>query len=68
MDRKSWIVVILCVAGLGLWQWANVKYYTPTPEQREAARRAAERGGGKCPGARDAPTDTDSRDARSRTA
>lgn len=42
MDRKSWIVVILCVAGLGLWQWANVKYYTPTPEQREAARRAAE--------------------------
>lgn len=42
MDRKAWIVVILCVASLGLWLWANNKYYTPTPEQVAAARRAAE--------------------------
>lgn len=31
MDRKAWIVVILCVAALGLWQWAYVKYYPPVP-------------------------------------
>ncbi len=42
MDRKAWIVVILCVAGLGLWQWTYMKYYAPTPEQRAAAQRAAE--------------------------
>lgn len=42
MDRKSWIVIIACVAGLGLWQWAKLKYYTPTPEQLAAARKAAE--------------------------
>ncbi len=42
MDRKAWIVVILCVAGLGLWQWTYVKYYAPTPEQRAAAQRAVE--------------------------
>ena len=42
MDRKAWIAVILCVAGLGLWQWAYMKYYAPTPEQRAAAQRAAE--------------------------
>lgn len=42
MDRKAWIVVILCVAGLGLWQWAYVKYYGPTPEQLAQAKQAAE--------------------------
>lgn len=41
MDRKAWIVIILCVAALGLWQWAYVKYYAPTPEQQAAARQAA---------------------------
>jgi YidC/Oxa1 family membrane protein insertase len=43
MDRKAWIVVVLCVAGLGLWQWAYVKYYSPTPEQLAEQRRAAEK-------------------------
>ena len=33
MDRKAWIVVVACVAALGLWQWAYVSYYAPTPEQ-----------------------------------
>ena len=42
MDRKAWIVVVLCVAGLGLWQWAYVKYYSPTPQQLAEARRTAE--------------------------
>ena len=41
MDRKAWIVVALCVAALGLWQWAYVQYYSPTPEQQAEARRAA---------------------------
>jgi YidC/Oxa1 family membrane protein insertase len=39
MDRKAWIVVIMCIAGLGLWQWAYVKYYSPTPEQLAEAKR-----------------------------
>ncbi len=39
MDRKAWTVVIVCVAALGLWQWAYVKYYSPTPEQLAEARR-----------------------------
>jgi YidC/Oxa1 family membrane protein insertase len=42
MDRKAWIVVIACIAALGLWQWAYVKYYAPTPEQLAEQRRAAE--------------------------
>jgi YidC/Oxa1 family membrane protein insertase len=42
MDRKAWIVVIMCIAGLGLWQWAYVKYYSPTPEQLAEARRVAQ--------------------------
>ena len=42
MDRKAWIVVIVCVAALGLWQWAYVRYYAPTPEQLAEQRRAAE--------------------------
>ena len=42
MDRKAWIVVVLCVAALGLWQWAYVNYYAPTPEQQAEARRIAE--------------------------
>lgn len=42
MDRKAWIVIILCIASLGLWQWAYVKYYSPTPEQAAEARRMAE--------------------------
>jgi YidC/Oxa1 family membrane protein insertase len=42
MDRKAWIVVVLCVAALGLWQWAYVQYYAPTPEQLDEQRRAAE--------------------------
>ena len=42
MDRKAWIVVVACVAALGLWQWAYVKYYAPTPEQLAEQRRAAE--------------------------
>ena len=33
MDRKAWTVVIACIAALGLWQWAYVQYYAPTPEQ-----------------------------------
>jgi YidC/Oxa1 family membrane protein insertase len=43
MDRKAWIVVVLCVAALGLWQWAYVQYYAPTPEQLDEQRRAAEK-------------------------
>ena len=42
MDRKAWIVVVACVAALGLWQWAYVSYYAPTPEQLAEQRRAAE--------------------------
>ena len=42
MDRKAWLVVVLCIAGLGLWQWAYVKLYSPTPEQLAQARRIAE--------------------------
>jgi YidC/Oxa1 family membrane protein insertase len=42
MDRKAWIVVIMCLAGLGLWQWAYVKYYSPTPEQLAEVKRVAE--------------------------
>ena len=42
MDRKAWIAVILCVAALGVWQWAYMKYYQPTPEQIAAAKGAAE--------------------------
>lgn len=42
MDRKAWIVIILCIASLGLWQWAYMKYYAPTPEQRAEAKQAAE--------------------------
>jgi len=42
MDRKAWIAIILCVAALGLWQWAYMNYYAPTPEQRDEARRLAE--------------------------
>jgi YidC/Oxa1 family membrane protein insertase len=42
MDRKAWIVVVACVAALGLWQWAYVKYYAPTPEQLAEQQRAAE--------------------------
>jgi len=42
MDRKAWIVVVACVAALGLWQWAYVAYYAPTPEQLAEQRRAAE--------------------------
>ena len=40
MDRKAWIVIVLCVASLGLWQWAYMKYYAPTPEQVAAAKHA----------------------------
>jgi YidC/Oxa1 family membrane protein insertase len=49
MDRKAWIVILLCIAALGLWQWAYVKYYAPTPEQRAEAQRlaAAERAAGE---------------------
>ena len=42
MDRKAWIVVLACIAALGLWQWAYVQYYAPTPEQLAEQRRAAE--------------------------
>ena len=42
MDRKAWIVVVACVAALGLWQWAYVSYYAPTPEQLAEQRRATE--------------------------
>ncbi|MBE2181113.1 MAG: membrane protein insertase YidC [Chthoniobacterales bacterium] len=44
MDRKAWIVIVLCIASLGLWQWAYVKYYSPTPEQAAEAARIAEQG------------------------
>ncbi len=37
MDRKAWIVVIFCVAALGLWQWAYVKYYPPVPVPPKSA-------------------------------
>jgi YidC/Oxa1 family membrane protein insertase len=43
MDRKAWLAVIVCVAALGLWQWAYVKYYSPTPEQLAEMRQAAEK-------------------------
>ena len=42
MDRKAWTVVIACIAALGLWQWAYVQYYAPTPEQLAEQRRVAE--------------------------
>lgn len=42
MDRKAWIAVVVCVAALGLWQWASMKYYTPTPAQVAEAQRVAE--------------------------
>ena len=42
MDRKAWIVIILCIASLGLWQWAYMQYYAPTPEQLAEAKRVAE--------------------------
>ncbi|MBU3665742.1 MAG: membrane protein insertase YidC [Chthoniobacterales bacterium] len=42
MDRKAWIAVIACVAALGLWQWAYVKYYSPTPEQVAVAKAKAQ--------------------------
>ena len=42
MDRKAWTVVIACIAALGLWQWAYVQYYAPTPKQLAEQRRAAE--------------------------
>ena len=42
MDRKAWIVIVLCIASLGLWQWAYVKYYSPTPEQAAEAARIVE--------------------------
>jgi YidC/Oxa1 family membrane protein insertase len=42
MDRKAWIVVVLCIAALGLWQWAYVQYYAPTPEQSAEQRRVEE--------------------------
>lgn len=41
MDRKAWIAVVLCIAALGLWQWAYMKYYAPAPGQTEVADRAA---------------------------
>ncbi len=31
MDRKSWIAIILSIAGLFVWQWYITKYY-PQPE------------------------------------
>ena len=36
MDRKSWIAIILSVAGLFAWQWYVTKYY-PQPETPPAA-------------------------------
>ena len=42
MDRKAWIVVVACIAALGLWQWAYVQFYAPTPEQLAEQRRVAE--------------------------
>jgi YidC/Oxa1 family membrane protein insertase len=36
MDRQSWIAVILCIAGLVLWQW----YYTTNYNQPTAPRGA----------------------------
>ena len=42
MDRKAWIVIILCVASLGLWQWAYMQYYAPSAEQLAEAKRVAE--------------------------
>ena len=36
MDRKAWITVILCVAALGGWQWAYMKYYAPAPGEKPA--------------------------------
>lgn len=49
MDRKAWIVIILCIASLGLWQWAYVQYYAPTPEQLAEQRRAAEQAQAEAP-------------------
>jgi YidC/Oxa1 family membrane protein insertase len=41
MDRKAWIVVILCIAALGLWQWAYVEYYAPNPSERTVPAASA---------------------------
>lgn len=35
MDRKSWIAIILSIAGLFAWQWYISKYY-PQPDQSAA--------------------------------
>ena len=56
MDRKAWIVVIMCIVGLGLWQWAYVKYYSPTPEQVAEAKRVAEQAKASAVAATPAPT------------
>jgi len=37
MDKKSWIAIILCVAGLFVWQWYITKTYPPAARQQQAA-------------------------------
>jgi len=40
MDRQGWIAVILCIAGLVLWQWFYVKEYSRPPEPAGATATA----------------------------
>lgn len=37
MDRQGWIAVILCIAGLILWQWYYVENYSAPPAPPAAA-------------------------------
>ncbi|MGA0093759.1 MAG: membrane protein insertase YidC [Chthoniobacterales bacterium] len=55
MDRKAWIVVILCVAALGLWQWAYMEYYSPAPAPATEADRAVVEKGAPAAAASPAP-------------
>ncbi|MGD9896619.1 MAG: membrane protein insertase YidC [Candidatus Methylacidiphilaceae bacterium] len=38
MDRKSWVGLILCVAGLFAWQWYVLTHYGPHPVPKAAQK------------------------------
>jgi len=54
MDRQGWIAVILCIAGLVLWQWFYVKDYSRPPQPASATATATP--GGEPAVATPAPT------------
>jgi hypothetical protein len=54
MDRQGWIAVILCIAGLVLWQWFYVKEYSRPPQPASATATATP--GGEPAVATPAPT------------